>query len=454
MNSTGERKSTLVFHHDSLGELRRQLLAAAPREAAAFLLASSSDVGGGARRLIVTNVIHLGSNDYAHQSEWSVELVPRILADVTKLARQQSASLLLVHTHPTSDRVEPSDVDRDGERTWIPAVSRRVPGAAHGRVILGETAVCAALLSPDGNETELGVVEVGDLLVDHSDAGVLGTLGQSRNDRQIRAFGIEGQRRLEQLQVGIVGLGGTGSVVAQQLAYLGVGEITLIDPDIVEWSNLNRIVGSTPQDVGERKTRVAAALISRTLPSIIVNEIPADVRDSDIARKLLLCDLFFCCTDSDGSRAVLNQIAYQYCIPAIDLGVAIIATHGTISHISGRIQLLSPTQPCLVCGSLLDPEQVRRDLLSDEARTRDRYIAGSDVPQPAVISINSATASLAVTMMLGIVTAMPVASRHQRLRLETGIVSRVSVNAIPDCPVCSQHGVLGRGDSFQFPGRP
>ena len=255
------------------------------------------------------------------------------------------------------------------------------------------------------------------------------------------------------MHVGVIGVGGTGSIVTQQLAHLGVRELTLIDPDVVERSNLNRIVGATPGDVGRPKTDVAREFVSRIQPNAVVHAVQADVCDAVTARRLLACDFLFCCTDSEGSRAVINQLAYQYCLPVIDLGVAIVAKRGTVSHISGRVQLLAPGQPCLVCGNVLDPEQVRRDLLTEDARRRDQYIMGNDVVQPAVISINGATASLAVTMMLATVTGIPIGSRNQRLRLEAGLVSRVSVAVNPDCPICSAIGTLGRGDTFDFPGR-
>jgi hypothetical protein len=102
---------------------------------------------------------------------------------------------------------------------------------------------------------------------------------------------------------------------------------------------------------------------------------------------------------------------------------------------------------------VLDAELVRCDLLSDAQRADDPYIQGARILQPAVISINGAAASLAVTMFLSALTGIPVASRQQRLRLETGVVVSVASNRNPDCPWCSTSGVLARGDSWPAPGR-
>jgi hypothetical protein len=61
-------------------------------------------------------------------------------------------------------------------------------------------------------------------------------------------------------------------------------------------------------------------------------------------------------------------------IPVIDMGVRIQVLGGKVSDIAGRVQMLGPGLPCLVCNGFLDPEQVRRDLLTDEARARDPYM--------------------------------------------------------------------------------
>src|SRR5260370_36623341 len=63
-------------------------------------------------------------------------------------------------------------------------------------------------------------------------------------DRSVRAFGAEGQATLASLSIGIIGLGGIGSVVAEQLAHLGVRKLLWLDPDVLKGPNLNRVVGS------------------------------------------------------------------------------------------------------------------------------------------------------------------------------------------------------------------
>jgi len=124
-----------------------------------------------------------------------------------------------------------------------------------------------------------------------------------------------------------------------------------------------------------------------------------------------------------------------------------------VTHVVGRVQMLAPGLPCLVCSGVLDSEEVRRDLLTQEERDRDPYIIGARVPQPAVISINGAVAAHAVTMMLSAVIGVPMAARHQQLRFEHGSVRRVQGEPRPGCPICSPSGAALRGDTWARPGR-
>jgi molybdopterin/thiamine biosynthesis adenylyltransferase len=473
------RAHALVFHGDELSRLRHALLTDAPWETAAFLLARPVATPGGTWRLLVYDTMTVAPEEYAARSESTIQLPPAVVARVMQRARRERASVVLVHTHPADGPARPSPLDRVGERMLVPAFARRVPGLPHARLILGPTLTHAALFVPRGlnhgadlatvaeahAEASLTVIEVGrdvhilpnvdaaeeDNGMSSSDTSAASTADAF--DRQVRAFGAAGQAQLCRLRVAVIGVGGTGSVVVEQLAHLGVEDLLLVDPDVIERSNLNRVVGSVSGDVGRHKVDVAAALVERIRPGARIERLRADVRDQAVARRLLDVDFFFGCTDSQGSRAVLSQFAHQYLIPGIDMGVAIHARDGEVSHISGRVQMLAPGLACLLCSHVLDPEAVRRDLLTDEARAADSYIIGAAVPQPAVISINSAATSLAVTMFLSAAVGIPVAARHQRLRFETGIVSSIATEPMSGCPWCSPGGALARGDTWPMPGR-
>src|SRR5438270_4399266 len=92
------------------------------------------------------------------------------------------------------------------------------------------------------------------------------TMTEGRYSRNIALFGSEGQQRIAATSTLIVGLGGLGSHVAQQLAYLGVVNFSLVDADIVSTSNLNRLVGAEPADVAAPKVDIAGRMIEAIQP--------------------------------------------------------------------------------------------------------------------------------------------------------------------------------------------
>lgn len=446
----------LVFQYGSLEQLRRDLLSESPREAAAILVAGSSEHGD-RTRLLVRDVVRVPPDAYSNQTPLSVSIPPSIIAPVLKRARSEELSLVLAHTHPfTDDKLEFSTVDDEGEQRLMPSIFARVPNRPHGAIVLGTTGVAARLWKPGASDSERidRVVEVGRELRVHDLVGGSSDVADDLFDRSVRAFGRAGQAMLSRLTIAIVGVGGTGSIVAEQLAHLGVRHLILLDPDAIERSNLNRVVGSSPDSVGTPKVEVAAAHVKRVAPDVTVQSIQGDVLNLTDADRLLGADLLFCCTDTHGSRAVLNQLAYQYLIPVIDMGVRIQVVGRVVESIGGRVQLLAPGFACLVCGGFLDPEQVRRDLLTPEARSRDPYIVGMSEPQPAVISLNGTVSSLAVTMMLSVVTGLPSEPRHQVLVGTRGVVRAVASTPAPGCVVCSHRAALARGDTWTLPGRP
>lgn len=445
----------LTFPGETLNHLRDELLVAAPNEAAAILLAGQA-VTNGHTRLLVRERHVVPESGYTVQEPYRVVLPPLFLMPLLKRARNEGWSLILTHTHPFGDQAHFSIVDDDGESLTMPALFSRTTNKSHGSLVLARKDCAARIyksVSGSLSRDSVPVSEVGHRVRTHWPAGAKSKEFATRFDRSVRAFGTDGQTTLSGMTVGIVGLGGLGSIVAEQLAYLGVGSFVLLDPDVIDETNLNRVVGSTNERVGVPKTSSANQMIHTIRREASVRAVSGDVMHSVDAHSLLGVDFLFGCTDSHGSRTVINQIAYQYMIPTIDLGVRVQAKDGIVESIVGRVQMLAPGLACLVCTDLLDPEEVRRDFLSADARRRDPYIPGAAEVQPSVISLNGTVASLGVTMMLSAMVGLPVAARHQIVRFDRGVVRSVTQEPQPDCIVCSTRGALGRGDSWPLPTR-
>jgi len=445
----------LVFPENGFTRLRAALIDQAPREATAVLLCHTH-ISNTSTRLLVHEVVYPTADDYQAQSEMRAQLSPMFVAEVLRKARESAQSLIFVHTHPFSDYPEFSEVDDRGENALKPALFGRAPGGHHGALVLGTAGFRGHVYIRAGKgRAEIGeILQVGKTVEYFSPKRASALSVDTAKDlyhRNVLALGSLGQERLKKLRVGLVGLGGTGSVVAQCLAYLGVGSMVLIDFDKIGPSNLNRLVGATQRDIGKYKTKVIGKYIETVSPATEAKALVGDVMQAGIAKALLKCDLIFSCTDTHGSRAVLNQLAYQYLIPVIDMGVRIDARDSNIVAMAGRVQLLSPGLPCLVCQNVLDSEAVRRDFLTPEQRNADPYIVGHHEPQPSIVSINTTISSLAVTMLLGVVVGLPTHARHLVYLIDQGNVRPATGVQNSTCIVCSERGALGRGDAGSMP---
>lgn len=444
-----------AFQQPFYTSMREGLLAHSPNEAAAVLLAGYDRTNGHVRLMVREQQI-VPPVSCLTQSTSEVTVDPEYLAIWLKRARNAGLSLIMAHSHPFSDgNVWFSPIDDRAESVLMPAIFGRAPGQPHGSLVLGRSGFDARIWpEPDSNRVSVDRIgEVGKTLLRVPRLASFDHRDDEKYDRSVRALGKGGQQLLRELTVAVVGVGGVGSLVTQQLAHLGVGRLILLDNDVVERTNLNRVVGANESRVGTPKVEVASDLVRQISTDVSVEPCVGDVRLSRYAREVMKADVVVCCTDSHGSRAVLNQLAYQYYRPIIDIGVSIDARGGSVRSVTGRVQLLSPGMPCLVCHNLLDPEEVRRDLMSDDERRRDPYISGVREPQPAVISLNGTIASLGVTMLLSVATGFPSPARHQLYLAHRGSVRTIESTPEMDCVVCSLNGALGRGDSWPMPWR-
>ncbi len=427
---------------NDLQSLRDSLLGY-EHERCAVLLAARGHCSDGRILMLVRESVLPTDDDYTQCGFDHAQLRPEFVALVAKRARLQELSLVFVHTHPGNSVPYFSPVDDRGEEELATFLIRRGQTYPHAALVMSQGGMSARVL---GQYEPLRVVSVGDRRVVEFDPEVEKASASTIYDRQIRAFGSDGQRILHTLRVAVVGLGGTGSIAVQQLVHLGVRSFILIDPDNLELTNLNRVVGAFADDVGRSKCEVAAHYVQQFSPGAEVQQVNCDIVHASVARHLVDVDVIFCCTDSHGSRSVVQQVAYQYLIPCIDIGSSITTTEGEVTGIFGRVQLLGPDQPCLWCSELLSSEEVRRDMMNKFERKADPYIQGANVPAPSVISLNGTAVSLAVTMLLGLVTSIPFESRHLIYNAVVSSLRSVRAVAKDDCFICSRSGAFGLGD--------
>ena len=168
-------------------------------------------------------------------------------------------------------------------------------------------------------------------------------MSQDRWSRQISipGFGNEGQRRLSESQVAVLGLGGVGGPAALYLTAAGVGRLILADRDIVELSNLNRQILFCEKDLGHLKAEAACKRLLSLNPNLKAKIVAKDLKESDMLTLLKGCDFVLDCFDKNEDRLAVNQVCMR-------LGIS--AAHGFAQDFSGEIFTVIPGKSaCLAC---------------------------------------------------------------------------------------------------------
>jgi|AntDeeMinimDraft_5_1070356.scaffolds.fasta_scaffold02220_3 molybdopterin/thiamine biosynthesis adenylyltransferase len=245
--------------------------------------------------------------------------------------------------------------------------------------------------------------------------GPAGAGGESRRTTQDsveQLWGKAGQETLAGLRVGLVGCGGVGSILAEHLARLGVGELVTVDFDVIEKANLNRAQGATEADarLNRPKVEVASevALESATAPNFDVRPIEGSVVEQDEEYRavddLLDCDIIVNAADSAWARCVLDDVAYAHLIPVLNGGTILrMDGDGTLSA-SGKseVTVSGPSHPCMECSHVYSNEDVSEEMEREGAPERGNYLEGADeeADQPRAPSVIGANATVAGMMQL------------------------------------------------------
>lgn len=193
--------------------------------------------------------------------------------------------------------------------------------------------------------------------------------------------------------IGIVGLGGGGSHVSQQSAHLGIGRFVPVDHDIIEWRNLNRLVGATANDVRRElpKVKIAERSIRGVNPDAVVT--PRQCRWQEATNDLLGCDVIVGCVDLFREREELERFARRHLIPYIDLGMDVHVVDGR-HCIGGQVVLSAPGGVCLRC----------LGIITDRRLTLEAQHYGSAGSKPQVVWTNGVLASIAVGLIAQLFT--------------------------------------------------
>ena len=384
---------------------------AMPVESAAVLIAKLAIGTDGSRRLIEVELLDVDESAYIARDARGLGVSSDGYVHALKEARRTGSIALWIHTHPgEGSRVDFSNKDLAVNESLRGLFAERTESGIYGAMVFGQNA---------GQLTFTGVLE--EVEAQRSDpieriwvAGPRLKLLRSADsslaplspihDRHVRAFGEAIPAMMGDLEIAIVGAGGVGSAVAEQLVRLGVRKLKLIDHDDLSSSNVTRVYGSTPSDVSRPKVDILRQHLMTIAPDANVVAIEGSLNRLDVARELVGADLVFGCTDDNAGRSRLSRFAYMYRTPVIDSGVLIDSDGaGNVRGIFGRVTILHPGAACLVCRDRIDLELAKAEERAEGDQLelqKEGYAPALATKDPAVIAYTTLVAATAVGELL------------------------------------------------------
>lgn len=341
--------------------------------------------------------------DFIH---WKTERTQPIF----EKAYAKSLSILKIHSHPTGFPDFSKTDDKSDKEFFDSAYGWVGDHGPHASVVmLPDGELFGRIFLP-----QLKIVKVDKFLI-AGDTIQIYPLPMNKDvdesgSRTAQAFGNKTYNFLKQLKIGVVGCSGTGSPTIEQLKRLGVGELVIADPDVVEYKNLNRILNTTANDaLNERpKVEVIQEAINRTGLGTKVKSYQKNLYyDNELLKELATCDVIFGCMDSVDGRDLLNQLSTYFLLPYFDLGVKLEADgNGGIKDICGGVHYLQPGRSSLLTRGLYTEEDLkaagalRRNPEEYANLLKNSYIKNIHVGRPAVISVNMLISSFGINDFL------------------------------------------------------
>jgi molybdopterin/thiamine biosynthesis adenylyltransferase/proteasome lid subunit RPN8/RPN11 len=445
---------TLTMLESHYADLVRLLMTDRTREHAAYLMCrvsrSDSDV-----RLLVREVHPLRNEEILSASPIHMKITASSFMRELKRADQTKQVFLFVHSHPNGPDRHSEQDDLEEKKLFSTAYIRIDNPGPHGSLVMSaDGSIKGRVWMRSGECLQIETIRIiGNRFRFHHNNETVPD--EHFFQRQVLAFGNPLQSVLKNLNVGLVGVGGTGSSVVEQLIRLGVGRITVFDGDRLDESNVSRVYGSGTLDRGEYKTSVAKNLAQRIGLNTRLVTVSEFITFESVARKLRECDVLFGCTDDEWGRSILTRMAVYYYIPVFDMGVRIDSINGNLRSVQGRVTTLLPGGACLFCRGRLRAENIAAEVVettNPEAAAKLRgegYIPELPTRAPAVVSFTTAVAASAVTEFLHRLTGFLGTERASTEVLHLFDQTRVRTNNVAPDPACfcTDHALLGRGDS-------
>jgi molybdopterin/thiamine biosynthesis adenylyltransferase len=446
---------TLTFIQEDYDRLTAHLFHSSTEEAAYLLCGLSTTANE--TRLLVRDVIPVLATEIDHSSEAHMQIQQVSFLRAIKAAAERRLCFVFAHSHPPAVPKHSQQDDRTEELLFRTLYNRiHSERAVHGSVVFSSSdKPVGRVWLPNGSYAFIERIRViGNRFRFAMDLNGTG-IRLNFFSRQVLAFGEELQKLLQQLTIGIVGMGGTGSAVAEQLVRLGVGRLITADVQKLEDSNVTRVYGSRVVDVGTAKVTVFHRHADGIGLGTVIEAIPGNLTSRAVAEAFRECDLIFGCMDREWGRSILNRFALYYLVPVFDLGVKVDSENGNVKAVEGRITTLLPGAACLFCRERIAGDVIAAEVLAEtnpaeyERLRQQGYVPELRTNAPAVIPFTSSVASFAINEFLHRLSGYMGDDRISTelfLLFDDSKIIRNSTLPAPACR-CADRKNWGRGDT-------
>ena len=451
-------KYSLAFTKDHHQELFEHLFPGDGKEAVAILLCGRRK-GAEAHRFSVLEIHKVPYSTCRVRRPDYVEWPTKFIVPLMEKAQKKGLAIFKIHSHPTGF-VSFSRQDDISDSALFPSIYAYMDTEhPHGSAsMMPDGQIIARVFLPHGGISPVNIVSVtgDDILLWPSGLESLGEIPEFAH-RHAQAFGHGTFQKLRPLQIAVIGASGTGSIVIEQLARLGVGHLVIVDPDRIERRNLNRILNARERDIGRSKVEVLAEAVAQMGTETKVTAIAGDLWNRAVAEKVAECDVLFGCMDSMSGRSLLNRIATFYLQPYIDVGIRLDADgKGGVNQICGSVHYLQPGKSSLRTRGVITDERVRAELMMKfepeqyESLLDEGYIHGVAVDRPAVLPVNMHYSALAVMEFLARIHGFRDEPNAEFAWISTSLTGNFSINKPEMGADLALQKYVSRGDCIPF----
>ena len=224
-------------------------------------------------------------------------------------------------------------------------------------------------------------------------------------------WGVEGQNKIQDTTVLVVGAGGLGSYSIQTLVRSGFKSVHIVDRSKVSMSNLNRQILYTKEDVGSYKSDLLKDRLNDINPNVDINSYRADIKDIDINTLDPRPDIVLSCLDNMKARLIVANLAFENSIPLVEMSV---------SAFYGLVLTTLPGDPCIFCSASLQEEPK---------------------PIPAISTAVAVTSNTGANEVIKWTLGLESLQRSQILYIDLleNTMESIPISRSDQCPVHSKH---------------